>query len=642
MTTGSQSFNKHLRPALLLLLKLLFLHFSVKLLFFLVNFSSSGGFDNILFHDVFQLAGFAILNDLFVMMAINLPLFLLFSVAPIKKFPRFSWYVAVLFMLINLAALMLNIFDVFYFHFHYQRANADLLYVTQHLVQKTLVTHPWLSLLIVFFSTVLLFILYRFFRVFYASYVKEGHVGYATLATAVFFSLLFMSFRGMYMPTYPLLSVPGRQLPFVQNSFHTFLYSVYRNRDGSVKPVSYMDNDLARKFVPSLKYPSLHDSVEHKRNIVLFIMESIPEDFFDDKGKYKVTMPFFDSIRSKGMYFSNAYSYSHNSNKGIVAILAGMPTITEIPLYHSSYTGLPVTRIGSRLADLGYRSMFFIGDDFDDFGFAKCVNWLGFQSYYSKEKIPGYRKMESHTMGLHDEYVLDFVQSEINNSTRPFLAVHYNTSTHYPNDLPKKYVEKFPAVHFSDQMKSMSYYNECLETFFKTSSSKPWFNETVFIFCSDHWMYPDTRSPISDVLQSFRIPVLIYEPGNPKRMQVEAPVSQLDIMNTILDIAGNKKPFLSYGESLLNESRSSNRVVFTRENSTLYQALDSSYVLGFNIVTGKPEFCYNHLEDPHRKHNLALQPNKQVDILTMYMKAFLQNVTEQHLSSGSSLKVEKP
>jgi phosphoglycerol transferase MdoB-like AlkP superfamily enzyme len=151
-------------------------------------------------------------------------------------------------------------------------------------------------------------------------------------------------------------------------------------------------------------------------------MESVPADFFEDTSPYKVSMPFLDSLVNKSTYFSNAFSYSYNSNKGITAILAGLPTITDVPLYHSNYTSLSRTSIGTVLVKNNYSSAFFIGDNYDDFGFAKCCKWLGIQQYFCRQDIPGNSEMEKHSLGLHDEYVLNFMQQKLATMKQPFFA----------------------------------------------------------------------------------------------------------------------------------------------------------------------------------------------------------------------------
>ena len=316
-------------------------------------------------------------------------------------------------------------------------------------------------------------------------------------------------------------------------------------------------------------------------------------------------MPFLDSLVKVSRYFSNAYSFGHNSNKGITSILAGLPTLTEIPLYHSAFASLPKTGIGDALAEQGYRSAFFIGDHYDDFGFAKCCNWLGISHYFSREAIPGYQNLPDNSMGIQDEYVLQFMNTVMDTLKQPFLSINYNTSTHYPNDIPEAFSKMQPKSNFTPEMRSMAYYSECLRLFFNNAKSKSWYKNSIFIFCSDHWMYPDVRHLNNDVVESFHIPVFIFDPGDTTPYKISYPVSQLDISSTILGIAGIHQPVINYGESLYLPEGKRRGYAVCKENNTLYELIDTAHVFGYNTQTGRPEFLYNFITDPEKKNNLA-------------------------------------
>ncbi len=629
------SFRKNEKAAVIFLLKLLILLFFLKTIFYFYNTPLTGIPSVITTGNVFKILKWSFANDGLVLLMINTPFIVILALLSLVKLKKpLVIIVTAIFLTINFLCIFLNLVDVFYFHFHLQRADADLLYVIQHPFQKTILKNFYSTIIGLVIAAFLFYLLFRIHR----KILQQFHEGKRFLFAAVIMLfcclIFFASGRNKLIPTHPLVELNSIELQFVQNSFHTFIYSVYRKDEAIVHINNYMPDSLAHKFIPVYKTASSSDTI--KKNIVLFIMESVPEDFFHESGKYKVTMPFFDSLVSVGKYYNNAYSFGRSSNKGITSILAGIPTLTDIPLYHSNYASMKITSVGNSLDNRGYTSSFFIGDNFDDFGFAKCANWLGIQHYYSKEKIPGHDRMDSHSMGLHDKYVLDFMGNQVNKMQQPFFAINYNISTHYPNNLPKDYKEKFPVKNFSDQMKSMSYYNECLEKFFHDAAQQTWFANTVFIFCSDHWMDPDARFLTNDVVQSFHIPILIYDPGDPKGKLITAPVSQFDILNTILSISGNTKPFISYGENLLKKDPDMNRVVFSIQNSVLCQAFDSSYVLGFNTFTGKPEYCFNYKKDLSRNNNLVNGPyNSNVDSLTIFMKAFLQTASYHYNKSGS-------
>lgn len=605
------------KQAVIFFLKLLFLLSIIKLIFFLVNrdvlsvHAASFG----------KMVGWSLLYDSVMLACINLPFLLLCWFAGLLNAKRGLNFISIVFLLLNTFCVLINVADVFYFHFHLQRADADLAFMLSDFLRKSWAAHPFLfigAMLLVFLIGYVISIWQK------RLIVASVNVKYAGSLSVISLSILLMSLSSKkYIPTYPLTNLNSSELIVVQNSMHTFFYSVFRNENAIVRPYQWMSANNMNAIFTNKKMIS---STQQK-NVVLFIMESVPEDYFDRSSRYKVKMPFLDSLLQHSTYFSNAYSFSHNSNKGIVALLAGLPTLTEIPLYHSSYADLPKSSMGEILRKQGYHNSFLIGDHYDDFGFAKCCNWLGIQPYLSVENIPESDTMEQHTMGLHDEYVLRFMANRLQQTSTPFFSVNYNISTHYPNDLPKNYRQKFPKDNFSDGMKSMQYYSECLAAFFEQVKQQSWFKETVFIFASDHWMYPDARSTVSDITQRFHIPVFVYDPSDDTRKEINSPVSQLDVMNMILHYTKIYSRVISYGEDVLQYT-DSNRIVVMRENAALYQAIDKNYVLGFNPINNTLEFVYDYKQDPAKKMNLA----GQIDISHQlnYLKAFLQKASWQY------------
>jgi phosphoglycerol transferase MdoB-like AlkP superfamily enzyme len=430
------------------------------------------------------------------------------------------------------------------------------------------------------------------------------------------------------VPTYPMVQLQSNQLPFVQNSFHTFIFSYFRKGEGTLQK-NYLSDAEADSLMPIRKKLSSNTEAG-KKNIVLFIMESVPYDFFDSSSAYKVTMPFFDSLLQKSTFFNNAFCYAHESNKGITAILAGVPTLSDVPLYHSSHINMPITHIGAALKKLNYHSLFCIGDEYDNFGFAKCANWLGFDKYYSMEDIPGYKTLPAHSMGLQDEAVLDFLRQKINQEQKPFFAVQYNISTHYPYDIPETFAKKSPS-DYSAAMKAMQYYNYSLQQFFNQSKKEPWFANTTFIFCSDHWLFPEGKKGTYTPVSSYRIPIIIYEPSDGKKKINNKLASQFDIAATVLSTAGYTDSIISYGNDLTDSSLT-NKYVYSRSGNTLYLVKDGNYVLGFNSVTNKAEFLYNYRKDIYLAQNLSADKNSSIimaNLLTQ-VRAFLQKANSQY------------
>ncbi len=626
--TTLRSVWQNNKPFLAFLFYLLLIHSVLKIIFYNYNrpLLFPGGEDAVSFPGFFILAKWSLAYDLLCLILINSALLILLQAGRLVSAKFSSWFTLPVFMIINTAALLLNVIDIFYFRFRFQRANADLLYVIDHPFKQVFHFNTIILVLCALAIAVVLWLLWLLHRKLYHSFLDNRRgdlitlVLLAALATAFIFR---NNFSRLLLPAYPLVQVKSNELPAVQNSFHTFTYSVYRG--GDEIPVADYLSDAACDSIFTLKRSlQPYSSASGKKNIVLFIMESIPYDFFDSSSAYKVAMPFFDSLLQTSVFYKNAFGYSHESNKGITAILAGIPTLTDIPFYHSQYVNIPVTKTGAALKTMNYHSLFCIGDAYDNFGFAKCANWLGIDKYYSEEDIPGYKGLPAHSMGLQDEAVLPFFHKKINEVSKPFLAIHYNISTHYPYDLPKTYTRKFPG-NYTTPMKSMQYYDDCVGAFFNEAKKESWFKETVFIFCSDHWLVPDDNNVDFNTITGYRVPIILFDPEKNKKEIRNEVVGQFDVMGTILAAAGYPGAVTSYGGNLSDIS-SLRGLAFSKAGSSLYQVIDSSHVLGFNVASNRVEYLYNYKTDKQLKTNLALNKNASMvlDALTMQIKAFIQ------------------
>ncbi len=619
------------KPALLFFLKLLILLCGIKCIFFFYNANIADGWA------ISDVAGglavikWSLFYDLFSVVLINLPLVLLLLLLPVRYLQKKQVYSTLvwLFTLLNTFCILLNLVDIFYFRFHLQRADADLLYVLRNPFENGTILVMGVLVALLAAGIITGLFIYRDLKRVATGIPATGRC-YFTGGLLMVSALLFtLQGKKVIVPTYPLTHLKPVQLPLAQNSFHTFLFSLYRMKELSIPDRTYMAKDAAARLFPLIK---TNQPVATKpKNIVLFIMESVPLEFFTAGGKDKVAMPFFDSLLNHSSFFSNAFSYAYSSNKGITALLAGIPTMTDIPLYHSNFVSIPHTSVGKVLAEKGYRSDFFIGDNYDDFGFAQCCKWLGIQHYYCMEDIPGYQQMEKHSMGLHDEYVLDFMAKKMKDIQPPFFTVQYNISTHYPNDLPSGFIERYPQQNRTPQMKTMQYYSECLQHFFSFAATQPWYHNTVFIFCADHWAQPAADKVKVDEVESFRIPIILFDPSEQKKENIQATVSQLDIMNTILYYAGVKDSFLSYGTSLRDSVLNPGRTVFTKTNSAVYEAINQQYVLGFDAAENKAVYCYDYKRDPAKTGNLLKKPRfTGADSLIISMKAYLQSACDHY------------
>jgi phosphoglycerol transferase MdoB-like AlkP superfamily enzyme len=626
------------KPFIWFLFSLLLFHSVLKIIFYQYNqpLLFTGSKTNVTEIGSLKMLKWWLAADFISVLGINIFLLFALKAGQLVSKKTAGWLIIPVFVLINSFAVILNLVDIFYFRFHFQRANADLLYVLDHPLNRLMQQNFLIIFLFAATIVTICWLIWIMHKKLYKSFADGNNCRLITALFFVFavFVLLFKNtLAKMLVPTYPLVELKSNQLPVVQNSFQTFVYSVFRNGAGT-QINNYMTAGTCDSIFAVRKKLNINTSRAAKPNIVLFIMESVPYDFFDSASAYKVRMPFFDSLLQKSIFFSNAFCYAHESNKGVTAILAGIPTLSDIPVYHSSQINMPVTPIGLALKKMNYQSIFCIGDEYDNFGFAKCANWMGIDKYYSKEDIPDYKKLPAHSMGLQDEAVLDFFLQKINQQQKPCFAVQYNISTHFPYDIPEKFSKQSPSA-YTTAMKAMQYYDYSLQQFFRQAKNQPWFANTIFIFCSDHWLFPQGKLAPYTAVSAYHIPIVIYDPSVNEKRTATQMASQFDVAATVLASAGYRDSIISYGNNLLDSSLNNN-FVFSRAGNTLYQVSDSSFILGFNAVNNKPEFLYNYKKDFLLTQNLLTDKNS-VSIqnnMLLQIRAFLQKANTQYNSNA--------
>ena len=179
--------------------------------------------------------------------------------------------------MLNTILIFLNLIDIFYYRFHLQRADADLFFVLRN---------PFLNsnlnvYLVLFAAIIILLFIGRFvYKGLQKMMIPDGEVNRFPITNVLLFTFLILTFLSgtkKLLPTYPLTQVEPVQLPLAQNSFFNFIFSIYRKKESLIPNINYM-NIGQQQSLFSIHKKNTNDTAPPK-NIVLFIMESVPEDF---------------------------------------------------------------------------------------------------------------------------------------------------------------------------------------------------------------------------------------------------------------------------------------------------------------------------------------------------------------------------
>ncbi len=351
--------------------------------------------------------------------------------------------------------------------------------------------------------------------------------------------------------------------------------------------------------------------VERKKNVVILIVESFAQEFIGglntdlDGGTYKGYTPFADSLLTVSAHWRDGFANAGFSIDAPPAVLASIPRMNR-PFVVSPYSLNDINSIASLLKPMGYESAFFHGADNESLGFNAFPRHAGFDRYYGQNEFYadsrfGGKSEFDGTWGVWDEPFLQFFAQTLTTMPQPFLATVFTLSSHHPFRIPDKYADVMKDEGLFPLHKCIRYADYSLRRFFDTARRQPWYDNTIFVLTADHGSSKRTHAEYKNDVGGFRIPILIFDPsGELPRGQLPGIAQQTDIMPTVLNYLGNKRPYVAYGIDLF-ATPADRTWAFNWDNIPQY--FKGDYVIQFagEEVSG----LFNYRADPLLKNNLA-------------------------------------
>ena len=336
-----------------------------------------------------------------------------------------------------------------------------------------------------------------------------------------------------------------------------------------------------------------------KLNVVIFIMESWSAKYSGSITGNKTYTPFFDSVSSHGLLFTNFFANGQRSIEAIPSILTSVPSIYNFSLIGSIAEINRFRGLGSILKEEGYITSFHHGASIGSMGFDGFSKIAGFTNYYGKEDFLDLPPSAfDGAWGIFDEPFFLETEKIISSYQEPFCSVIFSLSSHEPYKIPDDRLPLFEQ--FKDETefeRSLRYSDFCLQQFFEKASSKSWFANTLFVITADHTLYY-TRD---NFYSCFHTPLLLYTPSEiitPGKNSMVT--SHTGILPTILDVLQIPAVHSSMGISVF--SPKSERYCFEKYGND-YCIIDSQYVL-MNDLEHPPKL-YLYKTDQSLKNNIA-------------------------------------
>jgi phosphoglycerol transferase MdoB-like AlkP superfamily enzyme len=503
-----------------------------------------------------------------------LPFLILSILFILDKHPRWIYQVIFywIFILFSLA-FMICAADIPYFNQFFSRFSVTAFQWIDSpvFVFKMIIEEPRYFLIIIPL-VLFLFIFYKILRRIFRT--KEDtpykiHYSFKIIIRLLGIGLIFIGIRGRLAEKSPIKVGTAY---FCDNAFlnqlglnpvFTLMRSYFDILDKNNVSVTLMDNEEAidnvRNYLgidkPFEDYPVarlvMADSTgEQRHNIILVIMESMSTAKTGKGGNPKNLTLYLDSISNQGYYFENIYTAGIHTFNGVFSTLFSFPAIyRQNPMKESTmfrYNG-----IGNTLRKNGYSTAYFTTHDgqFDNIeGFLRLND---FENIITLADYPS--EMVKTTLGVPDDYMFEFSMPVIDGlyeQNKPFFAAFMTASDHGPFYLPEYYKPRNSEIR--DQM--VEYADWSLRKLVAMASSKPWFDNTIFVFVADHGV------PINAVydipLDYHHSPLIFYAPGLIKDPQTYNAIGgQIDVFPTIMGILNQSYVNNTLGIDLRKEQR---------------------------------------------------------------------------------------
>ena len=368
-----------------------------------------------------------------------------------------------------------------------------------------------------------------------------------------------------------------------------------------LKKYTYMSSveaqQLTQQLLPTDRWTHTEEVFATQRpNIVLVILESFSTNALD-------AMPNLMRLAQEGIYFSNAYSSSYRTDRGIVSLMSafpGQPT-SSLMTVPSKSRNLP--QIGKALKQEGYLLNFYYGGDED---FTNMRSYLidgGFENRVVDKDFPLQDRMSK--WGAHDHIVLERASREIRQRytqypDNQYFDVILTLSSHEPFDVP------FTSDFSHAYLNSVAYTDSCLGAFVDSLKQHPLWDSTIVILSPDHgYPYPNGIANYNPL--RYRIPMAIIGGAVQQPMQVPTLCSQIDLVPTVLHAMGLDAEAYPFSKNILDS---------TQTEFAFYAFND-----GFALLTPQDTIIVD------AKANMLLHGNN--DSLKQQAHAFMQCIMEE-------------
>ena len=340
--------------------------------------------------------------------------------------------------------------------------------------------------------------------------------------------------------------------------------------------------------------------LEARHNVVIVVLESMSGEFLSALGGRKKLTPNLDGLARQGLFFSDLYATGTRTVRGLEAITLSVPPTPPVSILKRQNNANLFT-IGTPFMQRGYDASFFYGghsyfDNMEHFFRGNAFNVID-RSDLSSDEVTF-----STAWGACDEDIYRRAVREADasyQSGHKFFSIIMTTSNHRPFTYPGG---KIDIPSGEGRAGGVKYADFAVGELIRNASTRPWFDDTIFVFIADHCTRSGGKNEIN--VENYHIPCIFYGPKIIKPGIVEGLASQIDIAPTLFDLLNWQYESNFVGRSVF---RSADNRAFASNHLTL------GYLKDDMLITLKPgNEIVSYKVDPVSQSEQEIAPQKDI------------------------------
>jgi arylsulfatase A-like enzyme len=347
-------------------------------------------------------------------------------------------------------------------------------------------------------------------------------------------------------------------------------------------------------------------------NVLLVVLESTAARYLRTYGAAEDPMPNVTALAARSIVFENTYAVYPESVKGLVSILASR--YPGFDLAAERHASVMKPSVATALEHAGYRTGLFHSGRFFYLGMDALVAGSGFGRTADAGDIGGNRNS---SFGIDEQaavrHVLQWIDSK--RGDQPFFAAYLPIAGHHPYaySLPGPFDENDEVGRYRNALHEADH---ALGELLEGLKARGLDGKTIVVVIGDHGEafgqhHGNYGHNLALYDENVRVPFLVALPGQAQTKRIAEVASLVDVVPTVLDLIGVKRPAEFEGESLLRP-RERIALFFTDYSLGLLGLRDGCWKMIHELESGRSKL-FDLCVDPTERNNLASNYAGQVE-----------------------------